>query len=173
MKSELTLALQTEIWKTMFKMGTFGCHEVGINGEIVDYITYNTKGEWRCFEIKVSKQDFYSKHKKTFVGDFNYFVMPKELYEQVKKDITNEIGVYAAHNISDIKRLYISCVKKPTRQNLKVSKDVLLYSIIKSMSREYDKSVRGTRPLVLWKDYQLVEEVEKRGYKIDTGYRRG
>lgn len=62
--------------------------------ERVDYITYDTKGIWRCYEIKVSKSDFHSKAKKTFVGHYNYFVLTRELYDEVKEEIPNHIGAY-------------------------------------------------------------------------------
>lgn len=105
-------------------MGTFGCFEVtiGIGGnERCDFITYDTKGIWRCYEIKVSKSDFYSKAKKTFVGHFNYFVMPKELYEEVKDDIDNHIGVHIGSYV----------IKKPKKQKLSVDEQVLKDSMIR------------------------------------------
>ena len=168
-KTPETLLLQTAIWKATNEKGTFACHEVGIEGHIVDFLTYNTKGEWRCFEIKVSKSDFYSKHDLTFVGHYNYFVMPPELYEQVKKDVPDHVGVYSY----DLKRglkitknkpeLY--CFKRPKRVELAVSQDIMIYSLIKSFSREYDKSVKGTKPLCTWSIHQLTEELQGRGHK--------
>lgn len=67
-----------------------GCFEVTIGWygkERVDYITYDTKGIWRCYEIKVSKSDFHSKAKKTFIGHYNYFVVTRELYNEIKNEI--------------------------------------------------------------------------------------
>lgn len=113
-------------------MGTFGCFEVtiGFNGnERVDYMTYDTKGIWRCYEIKVSKSDFNSKAKKSFVGHYNYYVMTSELYNNVKNEIPNHIGVY----IGDW------CKKKPKKQELQVDEQILKDSMIRSLSREYDK----------------------------------
>src|SRR5690606_41305998 len=103
-------------------MGVFGCFEVTIGWwgkERVDYITYDTKGIWRCYEIKVSKSDFYSKAKKTFVGHFNYYVMPDDLYEQVKDDIPNHIGVHNGFRV----------IKNPKKQKLKVNEQVLKDSL--------------------------------------------
>jgi hypothetical protein len=168
----MTLILQTAIWKVTNKMGIFACHEVGIGSgrkiEIVDFLTYNTKGEWRCFEIKVSKQDFYSKHKKTFVGNFNYYVMPPELYEQVKQDIPKDIGVYTYYPKANKQCPWLHCCKKAKRKELIVNKDILIYSIIKSLSREYDKIIKGTKLLSTWYDYQLEDELKNRGYKINN-----
>ena len=97
-KTEGTIKLEHEIWKTTNKQGVFGCLEVTIGWygrERVDYMTYDTKGVWRCFEIKVSKSDFHSKAHNTFVGNYNYYVMPKVLYDEVKDEIPNHVGVWA------------------------------------------------------------------------------
>ena len=96
-KTEVTKQLEDCIYKSTQKMGVFGCFEVtiGFGGrERVDYMTYDTKGVFRCYEIKCTKSDFYSKAKKSFVGNYNYYVLTKELYEEVKKDIPKHIGVY-------------------------------------------------------------------------------
>lgn len=46
-----------------------------------------------CVEIKVSKSDFKSLHGHNFVGNANYYAMPKELYPEVKGLIQPDIGV--------------------------------------------------------------------------------
>jgi len=46
-----------------------------------------------CYEIKVSKADFMSKNGHNFVGNYNYYIMPSELYRQVKTQIPDDIGV--------------------------------------------------------------------------------
>ncbi|PLR99534.1 hypothetical protein [Bacillus sp. T33-2] len=141
-KTELTIELERKIWEATNKQGTFGCFEVTIGWfgeERVDYITYDTKGIWRCCEIKVSKADFYSKAKKTFVGHFNYFVMPKELYEEVKEDIPAHVGVYIG-NYS---------IKKAKKQYLTVDEQVLKDSLIRSLSREFSKQYKSGNPNVI------------------------
>jgi hypothetical protein len=139
-KTDLTTELERQIWAATSKQGTFGCFEVTIGwfgNERVDYITYDTKGTWRCYEIKVSKSDFYSKAKKTFVGHFNYFVLPdKELYEKVNDDIPKHIGVYIGN----------WCVKKPKKQELLVDEQVLKNSLIRSLAREFSKQFRSGNP---------------------------
>ena len=85
-KTEETLRLERSIFKANKKMGVFGCFEVTIGffgKERVDYMTYDTKGIFRCYEIKTSLSDFHSKAKKTFCGHYNYYVLTKELYEKV------------------------------------------------------------------------------------------
>lgn len=99
MKTKETLDLEKSLYRFTNRMGTFGCFEVTIGWfgkERVDYMTYDTKGDFKCFEIKVSKKDFHSKHHNTFVGHLNYYVMPKELWEQVRDEIPEDVGVYVS-----------------------------------------------------------------------------
>lgn len=134
-KTDTTLALEKRLYKDTNKIGVFRCFEVtiGIGGkERVDYITYDTKGIWRCYEIKISKSDFYSKAKKSFVGHYNYYAMPYELYKEVENDIPKEIGIYCPGGI----------VKNAKKQTLKLDEDVLKLSMIRSLSRENDKFIK-------------------------------
>ncbi|NLW90016.1 MAG: hypothetical protein GXY34_00220 [Syntrophomonadaceae bacterium] len=131
-KTELTLQLEREIWKATHKQGVFGCFEVTIGwfgNERVDFMTYDTKGIWRCFEIKVSKADFHSKAHNTFIGHYNYYVMTRELYEQVKDEIPNHIGVYVNG----------SSIKNAKKQELAIEEQVLKDSMIRSLCRELQK----------------------------------
>lgn len=109
MKTAETVALEKAIRRATYKMGTFGCYEVtiGYGGkERVDYMTYDTKGIFRCYEVKVSKADFHSAAVKSFVGHYNYYVLTRELYDQVKGEIPDWVGVY----IGDY------CAKKAKKQ---------------------------------------------------------
>lgn len=64
-----------------------------------------------CFEIKISKSDFKSKHGHNFVGNYNYYVAPKELYSQIETLVPENIGVilYSGHGALRIKK---ECVYK-------------------------------------------------------------
>ncbi len=137
------------------KMGTFGCFEVTIGwfgSERVDYLTYDTKGIWRCYEIKASKFDFYSDAKKTFVGHFNYFVMPHSLYEEVKHDIPEYVGVYAEGRYS---------IKKAKRRELLVDDQVLKDSMIRSLARDSGKLYKINDPKYIEKMNRRIAELEK------------
>ena len=90
MKTAETVALEKAIrWATR-KTGVFGCYEVTIGfcgRERVDYMTYDTKGVFRCYEIKVSKADFHSAAAKSFVAittimfsQGNYTIRSKKRY---------------------------------------------------------------------------------------------
>lgn len=136
----------------------FECTIGWYGSEIVDCIKYNCQREITCYEIKQSKQDFHSKNKLTFIGHKNYFVMPYELYEEVKGEIPLGIGVYVAidrleekyrEEINDfgIKNTYswvepvdglkeLYCIRPSKSQDLKADKEVILSSMLRSMQRD-------------------------------------
>lgn len=152
-KTEETLKLEKEIWEATHKQGVFCCFEVTIGWfgkERVDYLTYDTKGIFRCYEVKVSKSDFRSKAKKTFIGHYNYYVMPKELYEEVKDEIPNHIGVYIGKNL----------VKKAKKQELAEDEQVLKDSLIRSLSREVEKQIKSGNPSIVEHLYRTIRRLE-------------
>jgi hypothetical protein len=59
------------------------------------------KGDFYCYEVKSCAADFNSKNGHNFIGDFNYYVMPRELYEQVKDRIPYKVGVLMPASNSD------------------------------------------------------------------------
>lgn len=50
-----------------------------------------------CFEIKISKADFKSINGHNFVGNLNFYIMPYELFKQLKDEIPEGIGVITYH----------------------------------------------------------------------------
>lgn len=92
MKTETTINIEKALYKYTGanSFGVYGCFECtigeGYGDERIDFITMDTESRFRCYEIKVSKSDLFSKNKLSFVGDYNYFVMPEELYEEIKDD---------------------------------------------------------------------------------------
>lgn len=110
----------------------------GRPNERVDLLTYDTNGIWKFYELKITKSDFYSKCKHTFLGHFNYFVMPDELYQIVKDDIPSHVGVYIALKRSNGSFICRS-VKKAKRQELQVNEDKLKFSFMQALSREHAK----------------------------------
>ena len=177
-KTEETIRVEQQLWDYTQKTGVFGCFEVtiGIGGrERVDYLTYDTKGIWRCYEIKTSVSDFYSNAELSFVGNYNYFVLTKEVYEKVKQNIPKHIGVIIDKDV----------VKRPKKQKLKVSEDILKDSMIRSLSREnqkYQKSKNISEITQLKKKMSSYKSLYKREKKerkelekemrlIKTGFR--
>lgn len=159
-KTELTLQLENEIRIATTKMGTFGCLEVtlGFGGkERVDYMTYDTTGVFKCYEIKVSKSDFHSKHANSFCGHYNYYVMPQELFDQVSKEIPDWVGCYCGG----------VCVKKPKRQDL----DSKFYSFRKSingkmteLSIPWVEMLKDSLLRSLYRDSQKLHKSKNKGY---------
>lgn len=129
--------------------GGFGCFEVTIGWtgkERVDYMVYDHKGIWRFYEIKSSLQDFNSDANITFLGHYNYYVMPQALYDQVKDKIPPHVGVY-------VDGRYVK--KRAKKQELGIDEQVLKDSLIRSLFREARKLIRSNTPSV-------VENLERR-----------
>jgi len=102
----------------------------------VDYMKFNPKnntvsgiekGDFYCYEVKSSVDDFHSKNGHNFIGDFNYYIMPEEVYEQVKKEIPYMVGVYIPegkhykgdwYNLKSIKKARRKDRDKPIQEML-------------------------------------------------------
>ena len=154
MKTDTTKQAEMLLWRDNRKMGNFGCFEVSIGFnddyrgcvERVDFITYDTKGVVRCFEIKVSKSDLNSKAKKSFIGDFNYYVMPVELWESLQSDKDFMwhvrglgVGVYSFTSRT------LECVLKPKKKQVSMGlKVTVLESMVRSLNREVAKFYKDT-----------------------------
>lgn len=159
---DLTEQLENQLWKHTKKRGTFGCFEVTIGWrgqERVDYLTYDTQGIFRCYEVKVSKADFYSSNKLSFLGHYNYFVMPLELYQQVQADIDDFVGVYVP------KAGKLVSVKRAKKCELKVDKDLLKDSMIRSLYRESEKVISNRDVLEIEKIRKELNQAKKKAYQ--------
>lgn len=88
------------------------------------------KGDFYCYEVKSSEEDFHSKNGHNFIGDFNYYVMPEDVYENVKKLIPWDVGVYVPDDAS------LHCVKKARRKNRTRPISVMLLMMWRSSRRE-------------------------------------
>ena len=166
MKTEITKQLEKAIGEATRKQGVFGCFEVTIGWfgiERVDYITLDTNEIWRCYEIKASKKDFYSKAKKSFCGHFNYYVMPYLLYEQVKHDIPKHIGVINENGNS---------VKRATRQELNVDINILKNSLIRCLYRDAEKYQRGGDQNFIDRMNRRLREEKRKIEELHDAYRK-
>lgn len=93
---------------------------------------------WRCYEIKTSKQDFYSKHKWTFIGHYNYFVVPVELYDTIKDDIPKGVGCYVYNGLIN----GFSVAKKASRQKLRLTESQMMHDYLVSNNRDARRWVK-------------------------------
>lgn len=109
----------------------------------VDYIQFkpfnNTvsgieKGDFYCYEIKSSVEDFHSKNGHNLIGDYNYYVMPEEVYAAVSK----EIPYYAGVLVPGYPNLEV--VKKTKRKNRDKPLSEILLMMFRSNQREIIKN---------------------------------
>lgn len=163
-KSEITKQLEDSIRRATTKMGTFGCLEVTVNynnrDERIDYLTYETKGIWRCYEIKSSLSDFNSNAAHTFIGHFNYYVMTNELYEQAKDKIPSHIGVYT----------YGYCKKKPKKQELQLEHEYLMYCLMRSIYSRWEKLSKSTDDDLINRYNRRISSLEREKHNISSKY---
>jgi len=137
---------------------------------IVDTLTRRTKPdgahEWRCYEIKVSKSDFKSRAKVSFIGHYNYYVMPKPLYDAMKDDIPKYIGAVAYLPFTGERegapKGSLSIVKKATRRELAVDEMKLMASLQNSLFREVLKARDAKKGLQLNQTDELFGELARR-----------
>ncbi|EPU7769426.1 hypothetical protein O0K30_10610 [Staphylococcus pseudintermedius] len=143
MKSDNTLAAERYLYNLLLKgkLNVYGCHEVTIGieplkkgREIVDFLTYDSKNVFRAYEIKVTKEDLKSNAKLSFVGHYNYFVLPRQLYEEVKGTdlLPFNVGIVIIGE---------GLIKKSGRKTLSMSDNIkLLESLMRSLNRENKKN---------------------------------
>lgn len=115
----------------------------------VDYLKFkpinNTvsgieKGDFYCYEIKSCVEDFKSKNGHNFIGDYNYYVMPQDVFESVKGLIPHDIGVITPneHNL-------LGSVKKAQRKERSRPVSEMLLMMYRSARREVVKIRRENK----------------------------
>ena len=142
MKSEETIDLEKRLFLYLQKMGNYCVFECQLGNYltrterkagIVDCICINTDKKVYCYELKVSKTDFHSKNGHNFYGNYNYYVMTKSLYEEIKEEIPNEIGVLINYNST------LKSVKKAKKKELTIPFEEIKNYMFRSLYREYQK----------------------------------
>mgnify|MGYP000053672052 CR=1 FL=1 len=125
------------------QLGIYGCYEVcfGYNEEYCDFMTMDSKNVFRCYEIKSSMGDLRSKAKLTFKGDFNYIVIPEELFEKdsvqeiLKPYLWRGVGVLL-YRRKDNGNINIHELQKAKRQTLYIGDRVKIMDyMVRSLSR--------------------------------------
>ncbi|MCD5003222.1 hypothetical protein IV487_12180 [Enterococcus saccharolyticus] len=171
MKTSLTVQMEETLYYYCRENGDIVVEEVTMPDDqgIVDTLSCRldaeSQFEWRCYELKVSKADFRSKAKLSFVGHYNYFVLPEQLYVSVQDEIPAHIGVlvYHAYVSEDLGMPgYFTIAKKPQRQALQVNEHQLLYRLIASQAREVGKAKKTARGLRVFGTEQIYKELKKR-----------
>lgn len=185
MKTKLTKELESTLYQYCYEQGSYVVEEVSMPDKkgIVDTLSYQQlpdgQLEWRCYELKVTKSDFHSKAKLSFIGNYNYFVLPQKLYEEVASEIPSHIGVliYRAFDKKAIEESpqtlrapgFLTIAKKAQYQELQVDEKQLTSHFVASLFREVDKAKKVEKGLQLYSDDKLFKELKKRakaGYDI-------
>lgn len=137
-----TKEIENIAYKFFWRKGWYGIFEVAVPRSIVnkyhrerlDFLTYETSGIFRAYEIKRNLSDFKSGCAWSWIGHYNYFIMPVDLYPKVKEYIPDGIGVWVVYDTGTM-----SCVKNPKRRELLCSKEDMLCCMLQGLSREYKK----------------------------------
>lgn len=139
MKSKETTDLENKLFRYLQKIGNYCVFECQLGNYltkkagIVDCICINTNNIVYCYELKVSKSDFHSKNGHNFYGNFNYYVIPVELFEKIKDEIPKDIGVLIPYKNS------LKSVKKAKKKKLELSITDIKDYMFRSLYREYQK----------------------------------
>ena len=96
------------------------------------------KGDFYCYEIKSSVEDFRSKNGHNFIGDMNYYVMPADVFNAVGAEIPYYIGVLVPYNYGG---LFVA--KKARRKDRSYSVAEMLLMMWRSSRREIIKARRS------------------------------
>jgi len=100
--------------------------------------------EYTCFEIKISLSDFKSKNGHNFIGNYNYYVIPDYMYDKVKNNIPEQIGVLIYKNGN------IRTKKKPMYSTMEgIDKQRLLWNMITRQGIEFKRIKYGHNSLCL------------------------
>lgn len=95
------------------------------------------KGDFYCYEEKSSVEDFNSRNGHNFLGDYNYYVMPREVFEKVKDKIPFGVGVYVPEASSlDDTYYHLTSVKKAGRKNRERPVVEMLLMMFRSAARD-------------------------------------
>lgn len=181
MKTKLTKNLELTLYQYCYEQQAYVVEEVSMPDKkgIVDTLSYQQLPdgsiEWRCYELKVTKNDFHSKAKLSFIGNYNYFVLPQKLYEEVADEIPSHIGVLIYREFDkEAMELapqtlrapgFLTVAKKAQYQDLQVDEKQLTSHFVASLFREVDKAKRVEKGLQLYSDDKLFKELKKRAKK--------
>ncbi len=150
----------------------YGCEEITIgfynNGhgnEVVDFMTMDSKGTLKCYELKVILQDLKSDAKKSWYGHYNYLVVSRELYKKV-----TDWSEYIPDNIGIIVGECLESKRKAKRCDISSeTENMLKESIIRSM---FWKMIKYKDAQSLDKQRQLQSKIRRLEREKDNAYDR-
>ncbi|MFC6171318.1 hypothetical protein [Loigolactobacillus jiayinensis] len=177
MKTKQTLAIEQALYAYCSEKGYSAVEEVTLPDDlgIVDMVALRTdeqqQQEWRCYELKISKADFHSTARLSFVGHYNYFVLTAALYTQVATKIPPHIGVLLYHPFKKGAAVavpgYLTVAKAARRQELLTTANVLTTHFMLALAREAAKFKQANLGLAAYSTERLYAELRKRGHHYD------
>lgn len=94
------------------------------------------KGDFYCYEVKSSVEDFHSKNGHNFIGDYNYYVMPEDVYEKIKNEIPYGVGVFVSSMKEYRGFLELEQVRKARRRDRTRPLSEMLLMMFRSAARD-------------------------------------
>ncbi|USS86471.1 hypothetical protein M3M38_07330 [Fructilactobacillus cliffordii] len=147
-KTKATRDLERRLWNYTHSGpgNAFACFEVTIGvsvynskKQIVDFLSYKNN-DFRAYEIKVTLADLNSKNALSLVGDFNYLVLTKELWDKIQKMKQKPEALWFAGVMIPKGDDSLQCVRKSGHPTVTFGKKALLMeSMVRSMDRELNK----------------------------------
>lgn len=167
-KRSETIELESALIKDTQIKRLYGCEEITIgfyNGghgnEIVDFMTMDSKGVIKCYELKVTLQDLKSTAKKSWYGHYNYLVVSSELYSSISdwnEYVPAHVGIIIGKPAKQGLR-YLESSRKAKKCEVDTETVIMLKeSMVRSM---YWKMVK-------YKDSQSLDLQKKLQAKIRT-----
>lgn len=92
------------------------------------------KGDFYCYEVKSSLEDFHSANGHNFIGDYNYYVMPEDVFSKIKNEILGYVGVFVPKGDT------LVSVKKARRIDRKRPVSEMLLMMFRSAMRDVRKA---------------------------------
>lgn len=155
MKRSETIIIESILYRNLFGTNPslakeYGTTEVTIQfpkkkKELVDFMSYDVRKDiFRCYEIKVSMNDFRSKAAKSWYGNYNYLVLSRDLYmqqslEKWKEQVPKHVGIIFVNVDAEYKHKEV--VKRPEYIDIpKEEKELLKRSLIRTLFYQNDKN---------------------------------
>lgn len=138
-KKQQTLEIEQILEQICREKRIYGCKEVTIGfqnnymgREICDFVTMDSYGILRCYEIKVSFSDLQSSAKMSWYGHYNYLVIPEPMAEKIMNyadKIPAFVGILVAKdgNLSSLRKAKIQEISEYRERNLRESMIRSLY----------------------------------------------
>lgn len=177
-KRQETLNIEAALQKDTRIKRIYGCEEITIgfsnNGhgnEIVDFMTMDSKGIIKCYEIKVTIEDFKSDAKKSWYGHYNYLVVGSDLWnkhrEYILENTPKHIGIIGS-SLESLRK----CKKQDiSQEQSEMLKESMIRSMYYKMLKYYnasDMEENQKRNRIIYKLRKEAETYRDRALKAEN-----